>query len=1042
MSLTVADLAARSHRDVGFVLFIEGLPYAFTNRSELAGSGGGSWIDGAPGGDREIIEGLTVPETINYTTSPEDGMLGSEDGATFGLVDFESKLIALVAETGGDIVGETFGPKTDPAPALLLDGVTPVWGRWLNHEAIGPAGERRYYPCMPVTLPGYDHAAFTGDNQTLAISTLRDAPTWREGLRCALYMIYIDPMTGEIPDWSAHHSSGESLIWYGHTRELTCEALTWKLACDGPSSWLRRQLGATRSAAWLPVSTVTTLATSPGYVENLAAYYFSYRTTTSWERGASSYYTGSDALPTSGTAADFRAAIQTRLNTVAATAGPDTTWSTSRNATCKFTAGAVAVQVDDFGYAAYAYICLHETTWRCLGYDPRKQAGVDPNNDPYVIDFVAPEDLAFELASFSNVPGPNYFLARLSSIPRQYPSLTQAGSDADNGGKPRVYAAIMAEDLSTLYPKGDQEIVVGLTNGLPYLEGQTCRAVAEHTFTNSGGDADATAFVAFRGSYRTEADDEPRTMVQVAKIGFHDDTSAGGHGPSPDTNSSLLAYVERYIDCRYFGIDRTFTGPWASLDLEFCPVNFVGYNFDFGDRADLILLRTMLSTGTATWSGYDGQGATITLGDNAHPDADEPQGSDVEIADLGLAIPHTLIDADSFVATAAKLPDGGYNSPLNRCKFAYIGPFDSQDLVWRILEQRGWGMGFVRGQFRLFNRPDILDIDDVEVTLVADDIAAEQEFVEVVDLRPMLPRDSWKITYGEPLVDDAGTDLELVAKAVATDPQSRSRRTNNAEEIEGRGLIPTRLWTDANANGPPSWITAWSRLTGTDLAAYYASPWVAVTLPIHWSKARQLGVGSIVRMTSYYGPSRDGSYGLTGRLGRVIGWSMRTAELVVDLVLLVQAGDPLTAPPRFGPIAQVVEDVTTVEDRHDAATRTFTCYADAFGHGESQHDVSWFGEPDWSGTGTDALVYGWQWDGLVWAKTFEFVVESVSAVKDTITWKAGTFSGKWWEARPTTLILAPNDDQDANSWTRLVFATITGADGYFGGGPTKGSPLV
>lgn len=1041
MTATVTELAALSHRDVGFVLFIEGLPQAFTNRSELVGTGVGSWIDGAPGGDREIIEGLALPDTLTFTTNPETGMLGSEDGAVFELVDFEGKLIALVAEDAGDIVGETIGPKTDPAPALLLDGVTGVWGRWLNHEAIGPKGERRWYPCMPVDLPGYDHAAFTGDAQTLALSTLRDAPTWREGLRCALYMIYIDARTGEIPDWEHQHASGESLIWYGCTRELTCEALTWKLECDGPSAWLRRQLGANRSAAWLPVSTVTTLDASAGLGENSAAFYFTYRSTTASERGASSYYAVADALPTSGTAADFRAAIQTRLNTVAATAGPDTTWSTSRNATCKFTAGAVAVQVDDFGYAAYAYVCLHETVWRCLGYDPRVQAGVDPNNDPLVIDFVHPEDLAFELAPFAAVPGPNFFLARLSSIPRQYPSLAQAGTDCDNDGKPRVYAAIMAEDLSTLYPKGDQAIVVGLTNGLPYLEPQTCRPVAEYTFANGGGAADATGFVAFRGSYRTAVDAEPRTMAQVAKVGWHDDTSAGGHGPSPDADSSLLMHVERYIDCRYFGIDRTFDGPWSSLDLEFCPVNVLGYNLDAGDRADLILLRTMLSTGTATWTGYDGQDATIALGANAHPSAAKPQGSDVEIADLGLAIPHSLIDAASFVATANKLPQGGVNSPLNRCRFAYVGPLDAQDLIWRIVEQRGWGMGFVRGQFRLFSRPEILDIDDVEVSLVADDIAADQDFVETATLRPMIPRDGFAARYGEPLVEDAGTDLELVAKATPTDPQARSRRTNNLEEIDGAGLIPVRLWGDANT-APPSWIPAWSRLAGTELGAYYASPWVEVTLPIHWSKARQIGVGSIVRTTSYYAPNRSGTYGLTGRLARVIGWSMRTAELVVDVTMLVQAGDPLATPPRFAPVAQVVEDVTTVEARHDAAARTFYCLGDAFGHGEPQSDVAWFAEPAWSGTGTDALVHGWQWDGRVWAKTHEFMVESVDTTAHTITWKAGSFSGTWWEARPTTFVLAPWDDQDGNSWTRTVFATITGPTGYFGGGPTKGSPLV
>ena len=1039
MSSTIAEIVARPHRDVGYVLFIEGLPFAFTNRSELAGSGVGSWISGAPGGDRVVIEGLTVPETISYASSLEDGMLSSEDGASFEIVDFENKLIELVAESEGDIVGETFGPKTTPAPALLLDGVTPVWGRWLNHEAIGPAGERRYYPCMPVDLPGYDHAAVTGEAQTLALSVLRDAPTWHEGVRCALYVIYFDTTSNYIPNWITHHNSGYSLVWFGSTRELTCEALTWTLDCDGPTSWLRKQLGATRSAEWLPVSTVVKLSTEPGAREDLAAYYFSYRTTTLWERGASSYYSASDVL-TSGTAADLRASIQARLNTVAATAGPDVTWSTLRNASCSFTSGKIAMQVDNNNYAAYAYVCLHVNVWRVLGYDPVIQAGVDPQNDPLVVDFVSPDDLAFELAPFSNVPGPNYYLARLSTIPKQYPSLAQAGTDADNDGKPRVYYAIMGDDLSTIYPEGGQELNVGLANGLPYFEGQTCRPPAQYTFTNGGGDVDAAAFIALRGSYRTSVDDEPITMVQVAKVGFNDDTSAGGHGPTPDSDSYLKLYLETFMDARYFGIDRKLSGPWSSFDLEFCPVNLMGYNLNFGERADLILLRTMLSTGTATWTGYEGQGATISFGDNAHPDADAPQGSDVEIADLGLAIPYTLIDADSFVKTAAKLPEGGVDSMLNRCKFAYIGPYDSQDMIWRIVEQRGWGMGLVKGQFRLFSRAELLDAEDVEVTLTTDDIVGEQDFVEVADLRPVLPRDAFEIEYGKPLVEDAGSDMDLRAVAVATDPQSRSRRSNNRESIDGAGLVPSRLWGDDPA--PESWIPAWQTLTGHELAAFYASPWVAVEVPVHWSKAREIGVGSVVKLTTNYAPSRDGSYGITGRVGRVIGWSLRTAELVVDLRILVQAGDPSTKPRRFGPVAQVLESVTTVEARHDAAARTFYCYADAFGHGEPTSDVAGFGEPSYSATGTEAIVYGYQHNGRAWAKTFEFTVESVDSTAHTITWKAGTFSGAWWQARPTTLLLAPHDSQPANSWTRAVYAVITGSDGYFGAGPTKGFKLV
>jgi hypothetical protein len=129
-------------------------------------------------------------------------------------------------------------------------------------------------------------------------------------------------------------------------------------------------------------------------------------------------------------------------------------------------------------------------------------------------------------------------------------------------------------------------------------------------------------------------------------------------------------------------------------------------------------------------------------------------------------------------------------------------------------------------------------------------------------------------------------------------------------------------------------------------------------------------------------------------------------------------------------------------DVYKRQARTFKCYADAFGHGEPTSDVAGFGEPSYSGTGTEALVYGYQHNGRAWAKTFEFTVESVDSTAHTITWKAGTFSGTWWEARPTTLLLAPYDSQPANSWARAVYSVVTDSTGYFGAGPTKGFKLV
>ena len=97
MTSPIADIIAKAHRSGAYVLFIEGVPYAITDRSEIAGTGAFSWI-GTAYGARSVIEGLTVPEAISYETSRENGMLSSEDGASFEIIDFEGKTAELTPE--------------------------------------------------------------------------------------------------------------------------------------------------------------------------------------------------------------------------------------------------------------------------------------------------------------------------------------------------------------------------------------------------------------------------------------------------------------------------------------------------------------------------------------------------------------------------------------------------------------------------------------------------------------------------------------------------------------------------------------------------------------------------------------------------------------------------------------------------------------------------------------------------------------------------------------------------------------------------------
>ena len=96
--MTVADLATRDHADIGYLFVLQGCPFMYTDRSELAGSGASSWID-TTYGPRRVLEGLdTRGATITFATETGDGRPDTDDGLTIKIVDFDRELIAFFAD--------------------------------------------------------------------------------------------------------------------------------------------------------------------------------------------------------------------------------------------------------------------------------------------------------------------------------------------------------------------------------------------------------------------------------------------------------------------------------------------------------------------------------------------------------------------------------------------------------------------------------------------------------------------------------------------------------------------------------------------------------------------------------------------------------------------------------------------------------------------------------------------------------------------------------------------------------------------------------
>jgi len=671
-----------------------------------------------------------------------------------------------------------------------------------------------------------------------------------------------------------------------------------------------------------------------------------------------------------------------------------------------------------------------------MGFNPEAQKAID-YADEYQIDFRSAEE-----AGLPGIPGPNYIIGTFWTCPVTFTAPALAHEACDNNGYQRLHRRIAPLDISQLPAAAGFEVSLGI--GAPeFFEAQTNRPPVEWTLAAGGGEVDSQAYVAFRGTYATKAGEDPVTMVQLAQICFRRDSVVfGADTIGLDDDDHARVAVTKWLDPRGYGVaNAPLKLDWASDDLEWCGVNLFGYGLDSGDYAHRLLLRLALSSGSGEWTGFEGDPATCVPGANHLAALDGlPAYSDAEIASLGCNIPKLLIDAASWAATAALLPEGGITSNLNLCRYAWIGAQDAEELRDAILAQRGWAMGWCKNQWRMWSRFEVLKDEDVECVITSDHIVGDTSTIETADLRPFPPRARFSIDTSHPLVSEAAGDRDLVVNVQARDKSSRSRLDNGVDEINGWGLTPMPLFADGESQ-PPDWRLIWQRHFATSAAGWYGAAHIMVKVRVLPSIAAQVGCGSVVRMSTPYAATREGVYGVVAKLGRIYNIEHDLLDRSAVIEVLLQPGTGVTSR-RWGPLAMVVDDVSAVEARHSVAERTFYCRGDWAGHGEAISDVRGFVEPASLGIGGAAIAWGYQWNGRgEWELNFEFEVESVNTTSHTITYADSTFSGTFYDSRYTAIVLADHPSQPVNSWVRSLYSVITKSDGTFGAG-TQGFPLV
>ena len=933
MPASSATLAARAVQDVGYVLFFEGLRVAYTNRRELAGEGGGSWI-GTSEGDRIVLTGLEPPDAIKHSISLEAGLIADND-VSFTIVDSAQQIIGLfdagLENTDAEPlqVYERLGPLDDPAPANLIgkDGeAVGVWGKYINGESIGPAGERRQFQVLPGTagqLPGYDHAAVDSTEQALAPSQVTSTPRWFEGRRMSLYLIRRDPHTGEWVTWLDAEQSGYGRIWWGTARNARVTARAWTFNCEGPGSWLRGTLNRLRPTVWQETAGGgLAISEAQGYC-GIALSHIKY-TLEERVRCAYSLFDAPDLVVLPGMSpGDVRDALHARLQAIVVAAGEDTySFATFHEGEAAIVSAItdngepstkIRIRVADAPgieneHGGEMWLVLHEKVWRWLGFDPILQdQQLSQISSEYEIPFyhysageVFKPGLALGpiwAAVGVEVPTDDYYAARITTLPVGTPSFVS--EDADGDGVMREHRAVNREGVVLL--EEGTKLYMGIGTALPYVGGQTMRPVDDAQV--GGQDCDTTGFIALRGSYLPKGADEARTITTIWKCSWK---NAGGM--FGEENSVATVYLSRQLDPRLFGV------------------------------------------------------------------------------------------------TNGKAPPA-------------------------------WALGLQGGKYTLFRKAGLLDVADSVASLTQADLdSRDVPFIEPVDMYPLSPLDKLTCTYGQDPIAGAGSTRQFIGQA--RDPGSWRRANGGSKDVDGSTLLPNY---GSNLSNPlPPWHSDFREVWEQDLAAFFATPHITIEIPVRVDKARDIWPGSIVRVGSPWPANREGSYGLAGRVGLVLATTQDLREALTKRVkILVRPGDPLSSR-RFAPIAAVLDVVDTLEERHDAAARTFYCYADAFEHGDNSIDVAGFEEPDWLAVGGDAKCIGWQHDGREWSQTFGFTLESVSIAGNSLTYKPGTLTGKFWERRWTYIVMAPYDDQDDGSWPRALFGVITKPNGEFGAGPTKG----
>lgn len=1067
--------------DVAYGLAIEGLPYIWVTDhvgDVLLGSGSNSWIGQYEQdalytahetvGQRQVLAGLKMPSRLpKGNLNPKTGQLETTQ-ATFDLVDLDGILPALFASEGKDFdtLGQRVAPGTSAlAASVIIDGADTVdpADRYFGIERIGPARERAWFSPFPWQGIGYHHLCNTNspdDSQGPAPVRVSAEPIDHAGRRVVLWKLYRNTsgVSASIEDWP-HWGEQAQLLqpeFVGVMRdagEYRGDG-TWRISCFGIESLSRRRMG-TYDMGWTTIASAEVTLTDEQ--RQIGVAFFGVDDSFSRFDYNSSRF-GDAQLSASGDKGSYTDEIGAIIQDVgdgtlmgwggAAIFDEDFNGSTNV-AMAVESNGAIRIRRAGDGdpRLVYCRLCMHERVWRALGYEPALQSvswAHAPSKETEVVfedlnegqQYAKPAGLVGFGFDGTGAPGPGYWVAVIHTatmgVAPQLPPL----DDMDNDGAWRRFEPAFSSQPIVLGKPGNEQ-GIELSAHFPFVE-------PDLTIDPGGYDAArywvlrgkrAVGDVTDSGQIFTEEGDlvedlEAEDFAAVVEFRWNEDSA---YGSIDESSGSPSVALYRWISSRRFGVDHDDigkTGEWAALSggeyrIEVAPLRAYAYREDpAGDddgieRAASVFGQLLLSTGTSGgWSGDNFQ-----AGDNAPAtDASTFWVSDIVSSELGLGIPYQFVQEPSAILAAFDEVEGGTHGPLNRVRYAYSEPFQSQDMIESLLRPRGLAMSLRGGRFGVTKlglyEPTLVDavIDESSVALRS--VGDPSSIPTTQQLRATGGLD---LVVVEASLDPSTGDYVYEQTVPARDPGSRYRRGDIEEKVAAAGLL-----NPAWGVGGSSWLGHFRQLHGVERAAWLNQRHFLIRTTLHRISGESLWPGSRVAFSSRRVYTAAGTLGMTNALGHVLSVTARPREQLYDVEILVYAGQ--TRLSVFAPVGKVASvsgpDVTLVP-------------AAQFLDHEDGEDAPRFDRPSWIESGTGATVCLLEFDRTTWSllSADSRVVDSVSGL--TVTLASG-FSNPVHANRDYWLICLGYDDQAADSWPRSAHLPYLLDTHDFGTGPTDG----